>query len=84
MAWNTVHPPKAPKKGQDNELLRFDCFQVAHHYRYRNATMRKNERFMLDFIDEGDSRAWTLDKIRNRLPIILIRCEAEDIAGSID
>ena len=46
--------------------------------------MRKNERFMLDFTDEGDPRDWTLDKIRNRLPIILIRCEAEDIAGSID
>ena len=84
MAWNTVHPPKAPKEGQGNELFRLDCFRVAYHYHDRNATVKKNERFLLDFTDEGDPRDWTLDKIRNRLPIILIRCEAEDIAGSID
>jgi hypothetical protein len=39
---------------------------------------------MLDFTAEGDSLAWTLDKIKNRLPIMLIRCEAEDIARQID
>ena len=46
--------------------------------------MKKNERLILDFTAEGDSLAWTLDKIKNRLPIMLIRCEAEDIARSID
>ena len=33
---------------------------------------------------EGDALAWTLDKIKNRLPIMLIRCEAEDIARQVD
>ncbi len=60
--------------GQDKELLRFDCFRVAPHYHYRNATVKKNERLMLDFTAEGDALAWTLDKIKNRLPIMLIRC----------
>ena len=70
--------------GDDKELLRFDCFKVAPHYHYRNSTVKKNERLMLDFTAEGNPLAWTLDKIKNRLPIMLIRCEAEDIARSID
>lgn len=71
-------------EGEDKELLCFVCFHVAPHYHYRNATVKKNERLMLDFTAEGDSLAWTLDKIKNRLPIMLIRCEAEDIARQID
>ena len=64
-------------------MLRFDCFRVAPHYHYRNATVKKNEWLMLDFTAEGDPLAWTLDKIRNRLPIMLLRCEAEDIARGV-
>ncbi len=71
-------------EGQDKELLRFDCFRVAPHYHYRNAPAKKNERLMLDFTAEGDALAWTLDKIRNRLPIMLLRCEAENIAREVD
>ena len=71
-------------EGPDKELLRFDCFRVAPHYHYRNAPVKKNERLMLDFTAEGDALAWTLDKIRNRLPIMLLRCEAENIARKVD
>ena len=39
---------------------------------------------MLDFTALGDPLAWTLDKIKNRLPIMLIRCDAEDVARSVD
>ena len=70
--------------GEDKELLRFDCFRVAPHYHYRNASVRKNERLMLDYTAEGDPLSCTLDKIRNRLPIMLIRCEAEDVARSVE
>ncbi|PKB78329.1 MAG: hypothetical protein BZY88_19015 [SAR202 cluster bacterium Io17-Chloro-G9] len=70
--------------GQDKELLRFDCFKVAPHYHYRNATAKKNERIFLDFTAEGEPLAWTLDKIKNRLPIMLMRCEAEDVARRVD
>jgi hypothetical protein len=54
------------------------------HYHYRNATARQNERLMLDYTAEGDSLSWTLDKIRNRLPIMLLRCDADDIARTVD
>ena len=43
-----------------------------------------------DVIRSGDARrsgaalAWTLDKIRHRLPIMLLRCEAENVARSVD
>jgi hypothetical protein len=54
------------------------------HYHYRNATARQNERLMLDYTAEGDSLSWTLDKIRNRLPIMLLRCGVDDIARNVD
>lgn len=70
--------------GQDKELLRFDCFAVYPHYHYRNATVQKNERLELDYTAEGDPPAWTLDKIKHRLPAMLLRCGAENIARDID
>ncbi len=72
------------RTNHDKELVRFDCFKAALRYHYRKSTVKKNERLMLDFTAEGNPLAWTLDKIKNRLPIVLIRCEAEDIARSID
>ena len=71
-------------EGPDKEFLRFDCFRLAPHYHYRNASLKKNERLLLNFTAEGDSRAWILDKIKNRLPTMLIRYQAADIARSID
>lgn len=70
--------------GQDKELLRFDCFAVHPHYHYRNAAVKKNERLELDYTAEGDPLAWTLEKIQHRLPIMLMRCEAEDVARALD
>ncbi len=79
-----IHVYRNSIPGHDKELLRFDCFRVAPHYHYRNSTTKKNERLMLDFTAEADPLAWTLDKIKNRLPIMLIRCDAEDVARSVD
>ena len=70
--------------GDDKELLRFDCFRVAPHYHYRNSTIKRNDRLMLDFTAEGDALAWTIDKIKSRLPIKTLRCEADEIARNID
>ena len=68
----------------DKELLRFDCFRIGPHYHYRNKAVSKNERLELDFTAEGDPLSWTLDKIQNRLPIMLLRCEAESTARAVD
>ncbi len=71
-------------EGDDKELLRFDCFRIGPHYHYRNAPIGQNHRLELDFTAEGDPLAWTLDKIRNRLPIMLLRCEADSVARQVD
>lgn len=71
-------------EGDDKELLRFDCFRIGPHYHYRNAPIGQNHRLELDFTAEGDSLAWTLDKIQNRLPIMLLRCEANSVARAVD
>ena len=70
--------------GDDKELLRLDCFKIAPHYHYRNSTVKQNIRLELDFTAEGDPLAWALDKIRNRLPVMLIKCQADDIARKLD
>ena len=57
---------------------------MAPLYHYRNATARKNKRIFLDYTAEGDPLTWTLDKIKTRLPIMPIRCEAKDIARNVD
>ena len=44
--------------GNDKELLRLDCFKIAPHYHYRNATAKQNIRLELDFTAEGDALAW--------------------------
>lgn len=69
---------------QDKELLRFDCFDLNPHYHYRNSTIKRNIRLELDYTSEGAPIPWALDKIRNRLPIMLVRCGAEDIARKVD
>ena len=70
--------------GDDKELLRLDCFKKEPHYHYRNATIKQNIRLMLDYTAEGDPLAWALDKIKNRLPAMLLRCQADDIARKVD
>jgi hypothetical protein len=70
--------------GNDKELLRLDCFDLNPHYHYRNATIKQNIRLELDFTSEGAPIPWALDKIRNRLPIMLVRCGADDIARKVD
>ena len=70
--------------GDDKELLRLDCFKYDPHYHYRNATVKQNERLMLDYTAEGSPVAWALDKIQNRLPVMLLRCQADDVARKLD
>ena len=70
--------------GDDKELLRLDCFKYDPHYHYRNATIKQNERLLLDYTAEGSSVEWALDKIRNRLPAMLLRCGATETARNFD
>ena len=42
-------------EGPCQALLRLDCIRVASHYHYRNASVNKNERLLLDFAVKGNS-----------------------------
>ena len=64
--------------------IRSCCVSTASVWRRITTTVKKNERLMLDFTPEGDSLAWAIDKIKNRLPTMLLRCEADEIARNID
>ena len=57
---------------------------IGPHYHYRNGPIGQNDRLELDFTAEGDPLSWTLDKIRNRLPIMLMRCQADSTARNVD
>ncbi len=70
--------------GDDKELLRLDCFKIAPHYHYRNATVKQNIRLELDYTAEGDPLTWALDKIRTRLPVMLLKCQADEVARNLD
>ena len=66
---------------RNKELLRLDCFELNPHYHYRNASLKRNIRLELDFTAEGAPIPWALDKIKRRLPIMLVRSGAGRTLG---
>ena len=67
---------------QQDEVLRFDCFERQPHYHY---AWSKNDRYVsLDTAAEGDPLQWTLARLRTRLPAMLIRADAPDLARALD
>lgn len=69
-------------EGQQEELLRFDCFERAPHYHYAWSTA--DQYVSLDTAADGDPLQWTLERLRTRLPAMLIRAGALDLARTLD
>ena len=68
--------------GNQEEFLRFDCFERVPHYHY---AWSQNDRYVpLDTAAEGDPLQWTLARLRARLPAMLIRADAPDLARALD
>ena len=70
--------------GEERELLRFDCFQEDPHYHYVSWRDKTNEMVHLDPVADGDPLAWALERIRTRLPQMLARAGAADVAARVD
>lgn len=70
--------------GERREYLRFDCFDEDPHYHYVSWRARSNEMIHIDPAAEGDPLAWALQRIRTRLPQMLGRAGAEQVARRID
>jgi hypothetical protein len=74
----------AEQDGEWRELLRFDCFVEDPHYHYLSWRERANEMIQLDPVADGDPLAWALERIHSRLPQMLERAGAADVARRID
>jgi hypothetical protein len=69
---------------QAREHLRFDCFVEEPHYHYVGWDRKTNEVLQIDPVADGDPLTWALERIRTRLPQMLVRAGAVDIAGQVD
>jgi hypothetical protein len=69
---------------QAREYLRFDCFIEEPHYHYVGWARKTNEVLQIDPVADGDPLAWALERIRTRLPQMLVRAGAGDIAAQVD
>ncbi len=74
----------ATQDGERREFLRFDCFVEDPHYHYVSWRDRTNDMIHLDPVADGDPLAWALERIRTRLPQMLARAGAADVAETID
>ena len=70
--------------GERREFLRFDCFDEDPHYHYVSWRDRSNEMIHIDPVAQGDPLAWALEAIRSRLPQMLARAGAADVAAAVD
>jgi hypothetical protein len=70
--------------GRMLEYLRFDCFDEDPHYHYVSWRDKRNEMIHIDPVAEGDPLAWALERIRFRLPQMLVRAGAADVATRFD
>jgi hypothetical protein len=66
------------------EHLRFDCFEEDPHYHYVSWERRSNEVIHLDPVADGDPVGWALERLRTRLPQMLERAGASEVAARVD
>jgi len=68
--------------GSDRELLRFDCFATTPHYHYI-AVDGGNHAIAFDADANGDMLSWVAGCLRSRLPAMLRRAGATDLASGL-
>jgi hypothetical protein len=65
------------------EYLRFDCFESEPHYHYINPAKGENLICRIDEVAEGDPIAWTVGRLRDRLPEMLELAGAGQLSGTV-
>jgi hypothetical protein len=70
--------------GKQLEYLRFDCFNEDPHYHYVSWSSSGNEVFHMDPVADGDPLAWSLERISTRLPQMLERAGAPEVAAAVN
>jgi hypothetical protein len=79
-----LHVCGVDEAGEMLEYLRFDCFDEDPHYHYVSWRSKSNEMIHIDPVAEGDPLTWALERIRFRLPQMLVRAGADEIAARFD
>lgn len=74
----------AVRDGERFEHLRFDCFDEDPHYHYVSWRDKSNEMIHIDPVAAGDPVEWALARLRTRLPQMLSRAGAEDVAVRVE
>ena len=80
----SLHVFATHENGERFEHLRFDCFDEDPHYHYVDWHRQANDMVHIDPVADGDPLAWALERIRTRLPQMLARAGAADIAARVD
>jgi len=70
--------------GERTEYLRFDCFNDDPHYHYIFPEQKAQDWIPLDTVAHGEALPWALECIRTRLPAMLERAGAADLASKVD
>ncbi len=70
--------------GEEREFLRFDCFEEDPHYHYISWRERSNEMLHMDPAATGDPVSFALECIERRLPALLRRAGAAEVAAEVD
>jgi hypothetical protein len=65
------------------EYLRFDCFDSEPHYHYISPAKGENLICRIDEVAEGDPIAWTVGRLRDRLPEMLELAGARQLADTV-
>lgn len=71
-------------EGERLEYLRFDCFDEDPHYHYVSWRDGSNEMIHIDPVADGDPLEWALARIATRLPQMLARAGAAEVAAAVD
>ena len=70
------------KSGEETTLLRFNCFDIEKSYIY--GPEKEKKLFRMDHTTDGNPINWTVQQIRNNLPIMLETAGYSDIAKTVD
>ena len=79
-----IHVLGPGRDGDLVEYLRLDCFDDEPHYHYVYNDERAQDRVFLDPTLDGDPMEWALDRLRTRMPEVLTKVGAPELAAQVD
>ena len=79
-----IHVLGPNRDGELVEYLRLDCFDDEPHYHYVYNDERAQDRVFLDPTLEGDPMEWALDRLQHRMPEVLVKVGAPELAAQVD